>query len=169
MTFITRFGTTLLLTAAFMSAPAIAHAQATPATATATTPLPPLVGHQVKIVYRDGRVMYSEVKKQDATTITVGGMPPDRLSDILTIDVAARPMDVGIKGLLVGAVIGVAVTRGHSKAIPIAAGAFGCFLGAAKTIFNPDYEHFTVNQPAQLTLLPTATLHSIGVSGSMRW
>ena len=113
--------------------------------------------------------MFAPVQKQDADTITLSGMPPDRLSDILTIDVAERPVDVGIKGLLVGAAIGVAVTKGQSKAVPISTAAFSGFLGAVKTFFNPNYERITINQPKELTMVPTATLHSIGVSGRVVW
>ncbi len=169
MTPFTRFGSALVLAFTLIGAPIAAQAQTTPAAPATTTPLPQLVGRQVKIVHRDGRVMYSTVKKQDADTIKVGGMPPHRFSDILTIDVRDRLIDGSAIGMIAGVAWGVASTHGHSKAVPIVRGALGGVIGAFIDYIVPGYERINVNQPAQLTLLPTATLHSIGFNGLLRW
>lgn len=137
---------------ALLVTPIVASAQApaTPTTTT-TTRLPKLIG------------------RADRDTITVGGMPPDRLSDILTIDVADRVADGGVIGLIAGAAAGVAATKKHRRSVPVVTAAVGLVFGGAIDLAFPHWERINLSQPSQFVILPVATFHSVGLQGSVRW
>jgi len=105
--------------------------------------LPRLSGRWLRIVLLDGKTIYGRVKKQDTDALTLDRRAPVRLSEIQTVEATDRTWDGGLKGFAVGAAIGVAATKGHSKAVPITTGLIGLYMGGfldgSRGIFEPVY------------------------------
>lgn len=159
---------TRLITAALLliALPTMAAAQTTGGAETVS--VPPVLGRTVKAHMANGSIEWSRVHMQDADTLMIGRVRV-RVADIRSLEVSDPTADGAWKGLAVGTAVGVMKNKASGLTAPLVLGAVGAVFGWAADALTEHFEPVALITRRTVSVAPTATLHSIGFNGTVRW